>query len=95
MRTHEYALYSLAGEERISSESLIKEVNNEYDAQEAAIGKLVLAAAFEEMGLYYDAYNAYQSAVDIAPEVKNYKRLYAEFLKRQGMNLEAYLAYNK
>jgi hypothetical protein len=92
-KTDEYALLALAGEERQSTESLIREVASEFDSEDAAIGKLILAAAFEEMGLFYDAYRSYRSAVELAPDVQNYKRMYAEFLQRQGLNYEAYAAY--
>jgi len=92
-RTDEYALYPLAGGERSSAENLIGEVNSELDADDAAIGKLVLAAAMEEMGLFYEAHRSYKDAVDLAPDIQNYKRLYAEFLHRQGLDQEAYAAY--
>jgi hypothetical protein len=92
-RTDEYALYRLTGEERVSSEQLIADVRSEYDSDEAAIGQLILGAAFEDMGLYYDAQRAYKSAVEMAPDIQNYKRMYADFLRRQGLNMEAYAAY--
>lgn len=92
-KTDEYALYRLTGEERISSEQLIADVRSEYDPDEAAIGQLILGAAFEDMGLYYDAQRAYQNAVTMAPDIENYKRLHADFLRRQGLNMEAYAAY--
>ncbi len=92
-RTDEYALYRLTGEERLSSEQLIADVKSEFDSDQAAIGQLILGAAFEDMGLYYDAQRAYKSAVDMAPDIQNYKRMYADFLRRQGLNMEAYAAY--
>ncbi len=92
-RTDEYALYRLSGEERTSSLAMVNEVKADYDADDAAIGQLILGAAFEDMGLYYDARIAYLNAVTMAPDVQNYKRLYADFLRRQGLNMEAYTAY--
>ncbi len=89
----QYALYLLQGDERRSAESLLADVRSDYDTEDAAIGKLVLAAACEEMGLYQDAHMAYRQAVELAPDVQNYKRMYADFLKRQGLNMDAYAAY--
>ena len=91
--TDEYALYALAGDERSTTEALVGDVMAEYDAGEEAIGKLILAAAFEDMGLFYDAHKAYKHAIELAPDIQNYKRLYAEFLQRQGLNSDAYAAY--
>ena len=93
MISDQFALYRLVGEERRSAEELVRSVQADYDTEQEAVGKLILAAAFEEMGLYYDAFVAYRGAIQIAPDVKNYKRMYADFLKRQGMNMDAYAAY--
>jgi len=89
----QYALYVLQGDERRSAETLLADVRGDYDTEDAAIGKLVLAAACEEMGLYQDAHMAYRQAVELAPDVPNYKRMYADFLKRQGLNMDAFAAY--
>ncbi len=92
-RTDEYALYPLAGDERSSTESVISQIAGDLDPEQEAIGQLILASAFEEMGLTYDAHRAYSNAMNMAPDVQNYKRLFAEFLRRQGLNIEAYVAY--
>lgn len=92
-KSDQYALYLLQGDERRSAEALLADVRSDYDTEDAAIGKLVLAAACEEMGLYQDAHMAYRKAVELAPDVQNYKRMYADFLKRQGLNMDAYAAY--
>ena len=92
-KSDQYALYLLQGDERRSAEALLADVRSDYDTEDAAIGKLVLAAACEEMGLYQDAHMAYRQAVELAPDVQNYKRMYADFLKRQGLNIDAYAAY--
>ena len=91
--TEEYAMYILDGSERMGSVQTINEVSSELEDSQDAIGLLVVATACEDQGLVYDAYQAYNKAVAAAPGVQTYKRLYAEFLKRQGLNLEAYNVY--
>lgn len=95
LRSDEYGLFRLNGDERRSTEQLIREVRSDVDDDAGAIGLLVLAAAYEDQGLVADAYEAYRKAVVLAPDVQNYKRMYAEFLRRQGLDLDAYAVYNK
>ncbi|MDZ4744843.1 MAG: hypothetical protein SGJ05_02445 [bacterium] len=90
-----FGLFRLTGQERASAESMIREVKSDFDEEDGAISHLVLASVYEDQGLVYDAYGCYTKAVDAAPGIQNYKRLYAEFLRRQSMNMEAYAAYNK
>lgn len=90
-----FGLFRLTGNERSSTEATIREVKADFDEEDAAISELILASAYEDQGLIYDAYCCYGKAVEGAPGIQNYKRLYAEFLKRQSMNMEAYAAYNK
>ncbi|MCX6141530.1 MAG: hypothetical protein NTX15_12045 [Candidatus Kapabacteria bacterium] len=92
-RTPEYALWMVDGQDRATAEELVGSVMSESGDQGAAITSLVLAAAYEDQGLFYNAYVSYIDAMKNAPDVQNYKRIYAEFLIRQSLNLEAYLAY--
>lgn len=91
--TEEYAMYLLDGSERMGSENTVHEATENLEDNQDAVGLLVVATACEDQGLNYDAYQAYHKAVTAAPGIQTYKRLYAEFLKRQGLNLEAYNAY--
>ena len=93
MHSDQFALFLLEGEERVAAEEMLAGVRSDFNTEDEAIGKLILASAFEEMGLYYDALMTYRAAVGIAPDVQNYKRMYADFLKRQGMDMDAYAVY--
>lgn len=90
-----YGLFKLNGQDRRTTEETIRSVKEDFDDEDAAINHLILASAYEDQGLVYDAYCCYGKAVDGAPGIQNYKRLYAEFLKRHALNMEAYQAYNK
>lgn len=89
----DFALWYIAGEERQSAQAVLAEINGDISEGDQAIGQLIVGAACEEMGLMADAHRAYARAVAIAPDVQNYKWMYADFLQRQGLNLDAYLAY--
>lgn len=88
-----FGLYKLNGQDRMSAEETIRGVKGDFDDEDAAINHLILASAYEDQGLVYDAYGCYGKAVEGAPGVQNYKRMYAEFLKRHSLNMEAYQAY--
>lgn len=92
-RTSEYGLWILGGTDRKQSEDILAGIRADLENESSSIGSLVLAVACEDQGLMYQAYREYSSAVAGAPDVQNYKRLFAEFLLRQSLNLEAYLAY--
>jgi len=92
-RTGEYVLWMLDGADRSQAEAMLTEIRDDVEDQSSSIGLLIVAAACEDQGLMYDAFACYRKAVADAPDIQNYKRLYAEFLIRQSLNLEAYLAY--
>lgn len=94
LRSEEFDIFRLAGEERLSTEGTLTAIRDEIDDRDAAIGQLILAAACEDLGLTYDAYRAYRAAIAAAPDVANIKRLYAQFLRRQNLHLDAWEAYN-
>lgn len=93
IKTDEYALLIVDGNERVRANELISEIAEDTESDTTAIGQLILASAFEDLGMNYEAYRAYSRAIALAPDVQNYKRMYAEFLTRQGLNLEAFIAY--
>ncbi len=51
----------------------------------AALDKMMLALFYEQNGLLIDAISAYQQAIQLAPEVEDYKKAYEEFLILKGI----------
>lgn len=94
LASDEFSIYRLPTADELEITGLEMSIAEDYDSDNAAIGQLVLATAYEDMGLTYAAQMAYSNAISIAPSVQNYKRMYAQFLKRQGLNAEAYMVYN-
>jgi len=93
LHSEEYGLYRLTGAELFATESVLTEVRLDVVDPEASVSKLILAAACEDQGLIYDAYCLFDSVIKEEPSVKNYKRMFAEFLQRQGLHAEAYEVY--
>jgi hypothetical protein len=54
--------------------------------QNSAIGDLVLASYFEKNGLYINAMKYYQAAIKKQPEIVEYQKAYAMFLKRMQLS---------
>ncbi|MBT1705089.1 hypothetical protein [Chryseosolibacter indicus] len=54
----------------------------------SALNQLILAGFFEQNKLFIDAANAYHKAIELAPDVQQYKDDYNNFLIRNGMKDE-------
>jgi hypothetical protein len=90
-RTEEQALYILQGAEREGTLGELQQV--QMQDSEDAVAHLVAGVALEDLGLVYDAYREFDAAIRSAPGITSYKRLYAQFLQRNGLYSEAYTAY--
>jgi len=54
-------------------------------SEETALNKLVLAGFYEQNNLLIDATTAYLQAIQLAPDVPEYKEAYNDFLLRNGL----------
>jgi len=93
LRSDDYGLFRLVGTERASTEEVLNDVASDLVEPESAVSSLIMATACEDQGLVYDAYRSFAAAIKASPSVQNYKRMFAEFLRRQGLNAEAYEVY--
>lgn len=91
-RTDPYLLWLVEGAEGATIRDVLTEIDNDFDADDA-VACLVRATACEDLGLVYDAWRSYRRAIELASDVKNYKRLYAEFLNRHGLVADAWEVY--
>lgn len=53
--------------------------------EESSLNKVILAYFFEEHNLYLDALTLYEDAVNLSPEVEDYKTIYEEFVLINGL----------
>ncbi|MES2388066.1 MAG: hypothetical protein V4543_08690 [Bacteroidota bacterium] len=51
----------------------------------SSIGKVAQAYFYEQNGLFLDALNAYQEAVELEPDVTDYRDIYRNFLVKVGL----------
>lgn len=76
---------------RMPSEEEIKRLNTEIKEikgdkpQKSAIQNMVLATYFDQNQLYLNAIPYFQKAIEIEPEVKEYKNIYNKFLYKIGL----------
>lgn len=92
-RTPEYALWLLDEAGRSEALAVLRELDSEQDDPSSAIALMIRAAALEDLGLIYDAYQTYQRVLVLEPGVRSYRRTVAEFLVRQSLTIEAYTVY--
>jgi len=83
LKSREYGLKKLNAPE---FKSVQEDLNNfKTDDDNSSLHKMVLATYYEDKKLYLNAIENYEKAIELEPEVAEYKKLYAEFLKRNGM----------
>lgn len=82
--THPILLRSLPDDKEKAMESEINEVKKEL-GEETALNKFVLANVYAEKGLYVDAIDYFESAIQMAPEVEDYKIAYGQFLENKKL----------
>ena len=81
MKSEESCIRFLSGKEA-------KEVNNQLEAlvkdidNNSALGKIIKAAFYENNDLIVEARQQYLQAINMEPQVDEYKLLYMRFLKR-------------
>lgn len=92
-KSAQYGLYVITGNDRQQADELIKEVRSSLDDPTSALSHLILASVYEDLGLNHDAYISFRRAVEIAPGIVSYRRLYAEFLLRNSCNIDAFTVY--
>ncbi len=66
---------------RESLENLKAEVS-----EDSPLNKIIYASFYEENGLIMDAITKYEEALQLAPEVEDFKLLYGEFRVRNGLS---------
>lgn len=77
-KSREQSIRTMATRDR----SKINEQLQSLGEAETAIAKVIQARFFEDHNLYSDAYRAYNEALEMAPGVEAFERLYQSFLAR-------------
>ncbi|MBC8110127.1 MAG: hypothetical protein H7Y04_03610, partial [Verrucomicrobia bacterium] len=75
----------------IISENKAKDIQKDLAAitqqgeESSALHQLVLASYYEDKQLFVEALHAYEKAVDLEPEVVEFKKAYIYFLEKHGI----------
>ena len=89
--SEEFCIYRLEGKELETFNtdlSLIKEELQSTDG-ESSINNLILASFYAENKMVGRACASYTKAIELSPDVKNFKAIYAIYLVSIGLNIEA------
>lgn len=79
-----YTLKRLSRADKERIKSALSEISSQT-AEETALNKLVLAGFYEQNNLIIDAGTAYLQAINLAPDVPEYKEAYNDFVTRHGL----------
>jgi hypothetical protein len=94
VQSSEQGLYKLSTAERERIDTMLAEIDEDL-AGAGAVRWIVRATACEDEGLHHDAYRSYAAAVREAPNVHSYRRLLAEYLRRNNLHADAWRAYSE
>jgi len=84
IKSNQYALHHINNEKASSLEKNLNILKRELK-QENSINKIIMASFYEQNKLFLDAISAYEDAIEIEPEVYEYKLAYSRFLNRIGL----------
>jgi hypothetical protein len=79
-----YTLKRLSKADRERIKTSLTEISNPT-AEENALNKLLVAGFYEQNNLLIDASTAYLEAINLAPDVPQYKESYNDFVLRNGL----------
>jgi hypothetical protein len=82
--SNKYTLKKLSKADKVRIKGELEKIAS-TTAEPNALNKLLLAAFYEENNLLIDAGTAYAEAIQLAPDVPQYREDYEAFLLRQGM----------
>lgn len=87
--SEDFSIYRMTDDEIAQVNKDVSEIVGDMGKDAGAIGKLVLASYYEEKNIVNRAVSSYEDALKASPEVKNYKKIFAQYLSRIGLQNEA------
>ena len=88
-KSEEFCIYWLSDKQSNLVKDTIKLIKSEVNQTNSPVEQIYLAAFFEDRNLMSMAEEAYRKAAQLAPNVKDYKLMYARYLRRIGLYEEA------
>jgi tetratricopeptide (TPR) repeat protein len=86
MRSDEMCFRMLTPEKRLEATKAVSELKAETCVEESALCNIMMANYYQDQDMNDKALDAYERALVLAPDVKEYRLMFAEFLAKVGLN---------
>jgi len=83
-KSGEFFIERIPPNESKAIQKQFEELRNELPG-ESSLNKLIIASFFAENNLYLDALTSYEEAVDLSPDVEDFKSIYEAFVAENGL----------
>lgn len=87
-KSEELCVYRMMEDEKISYENELNSLKKELDLNKA-LDNMILASFYSQKKVVPEAIKSYKKAIELAPEVDNYKLVYGKYLMSIGLVKEA------
>ena len=84
LKSRDYGIQRVSPEEANEITAQLTSLKNEL-GEESALNRIVFASFYEENNLYLDALTEYEQAVQLSPDVEDFKAIYEEFIIANGL----------
>lgn len=88
IKSIKYGIKRVTAEDAASLVSNYNGLKKELNENESALNKLIYASFFEENGMLLDALTKYEEAMQMSPNVADFKELYTAFLVSNGLAVD-------
>jgi len=85
LQSGDYGIQRLAGEDALALKGEMEQLTGE-NTEETSLNHIMLASFYEKNNLLVDALTSYRNAIELSPEVDDFKTMYNDFIERNGLN---------
>ncbi len=85
VQSGDYGIQRVSGDNAEALQSEMALLSGE-NTEETSLNHIMLASFYEKNNLMVDALTSYRKAVELSPEVDDFKTMYNDFIERNGLN---------
>ena len=85
VQSGDYGIQRVSGEKSTALKSEMSELAGE-NSEETSLSHIMLASFYEKNNLLVDALTSYRKAIELSPEVDDFKTMYNDFIERNGLS---------
>ena len=86
MVSGEYGIKRMSSDDAASINESLEMLKAEVPMDDSPLNRLIYASFYEENNLFLDASTQYQKAINLSPEVDDFKSMYEEFLLKNNLS---------